>query len=254
MQDEGRNNFSSTKRESRGRIRYCLETSRIPLKFRQYRIRVHVRIHGTASRKNKKWISNDTVEGRKKNNTEIEVSVVGGTRETGCVYFSAKPRQTGVTPTFSDEDIGKVRVRGWGREREREGFERELGRGRKKNSMGKTAQTEDERTEKRTGRKSQRCQRNISSYLNLHERAEQRGFSIHSLPLCSSLFFFFQYFYPVFPARFHSSPPFSLLLFHSERILRKSHLERRESWARNEPNCTLMWRTVMFHANAISLP
>lgn len=191
MQDEGRNNFSSTKRESRGRIRYCLETSRIPLKFRQYRIRVHVRIHGTASRKNKKWISNDTVEGRKKNNTEIEVSVVGGTRETGCVYFSAKPRQTGVTPTFSDEDIGKVRVRGWGREREREGFERELGRGRKKNSTGKTAQTEDERTEKRTGRKSQRCQRNISSYLNLHERAEQRGFSIHSLPLCSSLFFFF---------------------------------------------------------------
>lgn len=75
------------------------------------------------------------------------MSVVGGTRETGCVYFSAKPRQTGVTPTFSDEDIGKVRVRGW-EEREREGSERELGRGRKKNSMGKTAQTEDERTEK----------------------------------------------------------------------------------------------------------
>lgn len=46
------------------------------------------------------------------------MSVVGGTRETGCVYFSAKPRQTGVTPTFSDEDIGKVRVRGW-EERER---------------------------------------------------------------------------------------------------------------------------------------
>lgn len=48
------------------------------------------------------------------------MSVVGGTRETGCVYFSAKPRQTGVTPAFSDEDIGKVRVRGWERERERE--------------------------------------------------------------------------------------------------------------------------------------
>lgn len=32
--------------------------------------------------------------------------------------------------------------------REREGSERELGRGRKKNSTGKTAQTEDERTEK----------------------------------------------------------------------------------------------------------
>lgn len=64
-------------------------------------------------------------------------------RETGCVYFSAEPRQTGELPGALSARIRERRET----RREGEGLE---GR-RRKNSTGKTAQTEDERTEKRAG-------------------------------------------------------------------------------------------------------
>lgn len=72
----------------------------------------------------------------------------------------------------------KVLKRG---EREREG---EVGG--KKNSTGKTGRGTNE-TRSGGEEVEGKRQRNISSYLNLHERAEQRGFSIqspsHSVPL-----------------------------------------------------------------------
>lgn len=167
-----------------------LETSRISLQIpsKQPYIYTHIHprqpptTHGVAPSKGIKNEFRTTPSRRKKNNRKGYVGGGGGEKahrwKPRCVYFSAESRQMGHFATRGED----------------KGFE-ERERGGKKNSTGKTGrETNEKRGEKRRG--DGKRQRNISSYLNLHERAEQRGFSIQSRPSHSV---------PLFPLFFNIS-------------------------------------------------
>lgn len=161
-----------------------LETSRISLQIpsKQPYIYTHIHprqpptTHGVAPSKGIKNEFRTTPSRRKKNNRKGYVGGGGGEKahrwKPRCVYFSAESRQ-----------MGHFATRGEVLKRERE-EERKIPRGKQ---VGKRT--------KRGERRGKR-QRNISSYLNLHERAEQRGFSIQSRPSHSV---------PLFPLFFNIS-------------------------------------------------